>query len=103
MAYVAGETRCRLVASPGTIAGVTAGARVPVLWICGPASVGKTTVSWLLYQELARSGGRVAFADSDQLCMCYPAPPSDPGRQHVKALNLGAMIPNFSSAGAQCV
>jgi hypothetical protein len=27
---------------------VTAGARVPVLWICGPAGVGKSTVSWRL-------------------------------------------------------
>jgi adenylylsulfate kinase-like enzyme len=103
MAFPVRETRCRLVASPGTIAAVTSGAGVPVLWICGPAGVGKTTVSWLLYQELARSGVRVAFADSDQLCMCYPAPASDPGRQHIKALNAGALIQNFSSAGAQCV
>ncbi|HEX8007529.1 MAG TPA: hypothetical protein VF482_14010 [Trebonia sp.] len=72
------------------ITGVTAGARVPVLWICGPAGVGKSTVSWRLYTELASSGVHVAFADSDQLCMCYPAPAGDPGRQHVKALNVGA-------------
>ena len=45
----------------------------------------------------------VAFADSDQLCMCYPAPPGDPGRQHVKALNVAAMLTNLRSAGAQCV
>ena len=89
--------------SPASIAGVTAGGRVPVLWICGPAGAGKSTVSWRLYEELARSGVRVAFADSDQLCMCYPAPAGDPGRQHIKALNVGAMIPNFSVAGAQCV
>jgi hypothetical protein len=82
---------------------VAAGARVPVLWICGPAGVGKPTVSWRLYTELASSGVHVAFADSDQLCMCYPAPAGDPGRQHVKALNAGAMISNFGSAGAQCV
>ncbi len=74
-----------------------------MLWICGPAGVGKSTVSWRLYTELASSGRRVAFADSDQLCMCYPAPAGDPGRQHVKALNVGAMISNFGSAGAQCV
>ncbi len=74
-----------------------------MLWICGPAGVGKSTVSWRLYTELASSGRRVAFADSDQLCMCYPVPAGDPGRQHVKALNVGAMISNFGSAGAQCV
>ena len=74
-----------------------------MLWICGPAGVGKSTVSWRLYGELASSGVRVAFADSDQLCMCYPAPAADPGRQHVKARNAGALISNFRSAGAQCV
>lgn len=74
-----------------------------MLWICGPAGVGKSTVSWRLYTELASSGVHVAFADSDQLCMCYPAPAGDPGRQHIKALNIGAMIPNLRSAGAQCV
>lgn len=97
------KTCCCLVATPGTIIGVTAGTCVPVLWICGPAGVGKSTVSWRLYTELASSGVHVAFADSDQLCMCYPAPPGDPGRQHVKALNIGAMIPNLRSAGAHCV
>jgi adenylylsulfate kinase-like enzyme len=76
---------------------------IPVLWLCGPAGVGKSTVSWQLYTELASSGVRVAFVDSDQICMCYPAPPADPGRQHLKALNAGAMLSNFRAAGAQCV
>jgi RecA/RadA recombinase len=78
-------------------------ARVPVLWICGPAGVGKSTASWQLYTELADCGGHVAFADTDQLCMCYPAPAGDPGRQHVKALNAGSVIGNFRIAGARCV
>lgn len=82
---------------------MTAEARIPLLWICGPAGVGKSTVSWQLYTELASAGVRVAFADSDQLCMCYPAPPGDPGRQHVKAANVGSMIQNFRSAGARCM
>jgi predicted ABC-type ATPase len=76
---------------------------IPVLWLCGPAGVGKSTVSWQLYTELASTGVRVAFVDSDQICMCYPAPAGDPGRQHLKALNVGAMLPNFRAAGAQCV
>ena len=76
---------------------------VPVLWVCGPAGVGKSTASWQLYSELADAGTHVAFADSDQLCMCYPAPPGDPGRQHVKALNVSAMVSGFRSAGARCV
>ena len=74
-----------------------------MLWICGPPGVGKSTVLWQLYTELAEAGVRVAFADSDQLCMCYPAPPGDPGRQHLKALNVGSMISGFRLAGAQCV
>jgi gluconate kinase len=82
---------------------VTAGSCLPLLWICGPPGVGKSTVSWQLYEELAVSGVRVAFADGDQLCMCYPAPAGDPDRQRVRALNVGAMIPNLRSAGAQCV
>jgi AAA domain len=82
---------------------VAAGARVPLLWICGPAGVGKSTVSWRLYTELASSGVHVAFADSDQVSMCYPAPAGDPGRKRVRALNVGAMMANLRSAGAQCV
>ena len=77
--------------------------RVPVLWLCGPAGVGKSTVSWQLFTELTRAGEHVAFADTDQLCMCYPAPPADPGRQRLKALNLNSMIVNYREAGARCM
>lgn len=76
--------------------------RIPVLWLCGPSGVGKSTVSWQLYAELADSGVHVAFADTDQLSMCYPAPAGDPGRQHTRALNAAAVIGNFRSAGARC-
>jgi adenylylsulfate kinase-like enzyme len=51
---------------------------IPVLWLWGPAGVGKSTVSWQLFTELTSAGTQVAFADTDQLCMCYPAPPADP-------------------------
>lgn len=30
--------------------------RFPVLWLCGPAGVGKSDVSWRLYTELANAG-----------------------------------------------
>ena len=46
--------------------------RVPVLWITGPAGVGKSTVSWHLFTELAGFGTRTAFGDADQLSICYP-------------------------------
>jgi hypothetical protein len=61
------------VGRPGGV--LMAEGRVPVLWITGPAGVGKSTVSWQLFTELAGSGTPIAFADADQLCMCYPAPP----------------------------
>jgi guanylate kinase len=75
----------------------------PVLWLCGPAGVGKSTVSWQLFTELAESGARAAFVDTDQVRMCYPAPPGDPGRQRVKALNVAGMIPGYRAAGARCL
>jgi broad-specificity NMP kinase len=76
---------------------------VPVLWITGPGGVGKSTVSWQLFTEMARAGTPVAFADGDQLCMCYPAPPGDPGRERIKAQNIGALVPRYRSAGALCM
>jgi adenylylsulfate kinase-like enzyme len=76
---------------------------VPVLWLCGPPGVGKSTVSWQLFTDVARSGIRVAFADTDQLGMCLPAPPEDVERQRVKARSLGALIPNYQAAGARCL
>jgi adenylylsulfate kinase-like enzyme len=79
------------------------GSLIPVLWLCGPAGVGKSTVSWQLFSELTKSGVQIAFADTDQLCMCYPAPAADPDRQQIKARNLGAMIGNFRAAGARCL
>jgi predicted ABC-type ATPase len=82
---------------------VLSGGRIPVLWITGPAGVGKSTVSWQLFTEAAGSGARAAFADADQLCMCYPAPPDDPGRDQIRARNAGAVIRNYRTAGAQRV
>jgi broad-specificity NMP kinase len=76
---------------------------VPVLWLCGPAGVGKSTVSWQLFNELSQTAANIAFADADQLNMCYPPPPDDPDRERLKAMNLAAMIPHYWTAGARCV
>jgi predicted ABC-type ATPase len=76
---------------------------VPVLWLCGPAGVGKSTVSWQLFTELSQDGVQVAFADTDQLGMCFPPPLDDPTCEHLKARNVGAMIPNYRAADAKCV
>jgi hypothetical protein len=78
-------------------------AAIPVLWITGPAGVGKSTVSWQLFTELAGAGVPVAFVDTDQLAMCYPAPPDDLGRERIKARNFAALLPGYALAGARCV
>ncbi len=76
---------------------------VPVLWLCGPAGVGKSTVSWQLFSELSQASVQVAFADTDQLGMCFPASPEDPSCGQLKARNVGALVPNYEAAGAKCV
>jgi transposase len=40
---------------------------------------------------------------TDQLCMCYPAPPDDPGRDRIRARNASVVIENYHAAGARCV
>jgi hypothetical protein len=87
-------------------------ATTPVLWLCGPSGVGKTTVAWELFTQLARSGIPTGYVDIDQLGMCYapparddwaPEPASDPGRHRMKIRNLDPVVANFGAAGARCV
>jgi hypothetical protein len=83
--------------------GSVTGGPMPMLWLCGPAGVGKSTVSWQLFTELTQAGVPAGFADTDQLCMCYPAPAWDPGRERIKAQNLDAVIASYRAAGARCL
>jgi hypothetical protein len=85
---------------------------LPVLWIYGPAGVGKTTAAWALFDQLSRDGIRTGFVDIDQLGMCYdpptaerwaPEPASDPTRHLLKIAALDPVLANFRAAGAQCV
>jgi broad-specificity NMP kinase len=85
---------------------------LPVLWLCGPPGVGKTTVAWELFTQLIRRGIPTGYVDIDQLGMCYaaptpdewaPEPASDPGRHRMKTCNLDAAAANFQAAGARCV
>ncbi len=73
------------------------------MWLCGPSGVGKTTVAWQIYSVLRQSGVLVGFVDIDQLGICAPEQPDDPGRHRMKAQNLNRVIGNFATAGAQCV
>ena len=76
---------------------------IPVLWLCGPPGVGKSTVGWAIYSQLVQSGLQTAYVDIDQLGICYPAPAADPGRHRMKARNLGGVLANFRAAGARCL
>jgi len=76
---------------------------VPVLWLCGPPGVGKTSVGWEIFSGLSRDGVEVGYVDIDQLGMCYPESAADPDRHRLKAGNLAAVVANFRAAGARCV
>ena len=65
---------------------------IPVLWLCGPPGIGKSTVGWEIFTQLAQAGIEAGYVDIDQLGMCYPEPASDTGRHRMKAQNLGAAI-----------
>src|SRR3954452_11761745 len=72
---------------------------LPVLWLCGPSGVGKSTVGWEATTERPGAG----HVDIDQLGMCYPEIPSDPGRTVLEARILGRAVANFRAAGASCL
>jgi hypothetical protein len=69
---------------------------LPVLWLCGPPGVGKSTVAWELFDSLPGTG----YVDIDQLGMCFPETPEDPGRTVLEARILGSAVANFRAAGA---
>lgn len=75
----------------------------PFLWLCGPFGVGKSSTAFALFDQLSEAGVAVAQVDLDQLGLCGPAPPDDPGNNRLKARNLGAVWAGFRAAGARCL
>jgi len=78
-------------------------ARVPFLWLCGPTGVGKSSVGYAIFQQVYRSGIKVAYVDFDQVGLCYPSPADDPHNHRVKAQNLGVVWRTYRAAGARCL
>lgn len=74
---------------------------LPLLWLCGPSGVGKSSVGWELFAGLSRSGIKTAFLDADQISLCYPLP--DSGTHRIRARSLAAIWPHFRQEGARCM
>ncbi|WP_146075079.1 ATP-binding protein [Streptomyces sp. Ru73] len=74
-----------------------------ILWLCGPAAVGKSTIGWQLYQQVRRAGVNAAFVDLDQIGFYRPAPAGDRGNHRLKAANLAAIRREFRADGAGCL
>ncbi|MBT2225338.1 adenylyl-sulfate kinase [Nonomuraea sp. NEAU-A123] len=74
---------------------------LPLLWLCGPSGVGKSSVGWELFARLSQSGIKTAFLDADQISLCYPLPQS--GTHRIRAQSLAAIWPHFREEGAQCM
>ena len=83
--------------------GVEAPSNIPVLWVCGPPGVGKSSVGWTVYARLSNAKTDCAYVDIDQLGICSPEPADDPRRHRLKARNLESLISNFTNAGAGCI
>ena len=76
---------------------------LPLLWLCGPMGVGKSSVGWEIFSHLTRSGIKSGYADADQLGLCYPPPENDPVNHRVKSRNVGVVFKNYQEAGARCL
>lgn len=65
--------------------------------------MGKSSVGYAIFQQVYRSGVKVAYMDFDQVGLCYPSPADDPHNHRVKAQNLGVVWPTYRAAGARCL
>jgi adenylylsulfate kinase-like enzyme len=78
-------------------------AGVPVLWLCGPPAVGKSTVGFEVFLQVLGAGVPAAYVDLAQIGFCRPVPDDDPGHHRLKAHHLGLVWEGFRGAGARCL
>jgi hypothetical protein len=70
-----------------------------VMFVIGPGSVGKSTVSWLLFTR-AHTLGITGFVDLGQIGFLPPTSEDDPDQHGLKAANLAALWSTFHAWGA---
>lgn len=76
---------------------------IQLLILSGPPGVGKTTVSWEIFDQLIADGFAPALVDLDLLGASWPVPADDPYNDRLKTLNLRTTWRNFHAAGARCL
>ena len=69
-----------------------------VIWVCGPAAVGKSQVGWWAYQQLRNELQRTAFIDLDQVGFRRPA---TAGNHRLKAANMASLWRTYAGEGAR--
>jgi broad-specificity NMP kinase len=79
------------------------GPPLPVLWLCGGAGTGKSTVAWQVFNDLSAQGLHVGYLDIDQIAMLYPLSDGDAAGHHFKVDNFASVVANYRALGAQAV
>jgi len=72
---------------------------VPILLICGPAGVGKSTLGWEISAQLRSAGVAHAVLDSDELNRVWPLSSAD--QEQLCRANLAAFWANAGSLGVR--
>lgn len=75
--------------------------RLPVLWLCGPWGVGKTSTAWELFRQFDEAGTPIGFVELDAISICFPAPDDDPSNDRLRTANLGAIGSTYQALGAR--
>ncbi|GIF51537.1 adenylylsulfate kinase-like enzyme [Asanoa ferruginea] len=88
-----------LPAPPSTPPPVPRPAAFPVLLVCGPPAVGKSTVGYEIFRRVVGDGIPAAYVDLAQIGFCRPST----DRHRLTAPLLARLWPGFHAAGAQCL